>query len=390
MRPLRFLGCLWGLLSVQALRFSEGGGTLHTRRFFFVGGSYVKQGKSEVVHGQMYVERLTPAKVTQDFPILFIHGLGMTGSNLINTPDGRAGWADYFLAEGYEVYLVDQPGRGRSAWKEGVDGNQITVGATWIESHFTATRNYGLWPQASLHTQWPGNGTVGDPIFDEFYKSVMPSLVSSVESSLLVTAAGSNLLDIIGPVILITHSQSGQFGWPLADARPSKVKAIVALEPSGPPFDNPSTLSVSSLVRPYGLTEIPIAFDPPISSPADLNYHAVKVTSDYTCYQQVPPARQMVNLVDIPVLVVTAEASYHAVYDDCTVQFLAEAGVNVKHVQLEDVGIRGNGHMIFMEKNSLQIAEDVINRWLQQSLTSSCLAFDLCYASYFEFSQSCL
>jgi pimeloyl-ACP methyl ester carboxylesterase len=36
-----------------------------------------------------------------------------------------------------------------------------------------------------------------------------------------------------GPAILLTHSQSGTFGWLVADARPALVKAIVALEPSG-------------------------------------------------------------------------------------------------------------------------------------------------------------
>ena len=43
------------------------------------------------------------------------------------------------------------------------------------------------------------------------------------------------LLDKIGPAILLTHSQSGAFGWPVADARPDLVKAIVAVEPNGPP-----------------------------------------------------------------------------------------------------------------------------------------------------------
>jgi pimeloyl-ACP methyl ester carboxylesterase len=44
------------------------------------------------------------------------------------------------------------------------------------------------------------------------------------------------LLTKIGPAILLTHSQAGAFGWPVADARPDLVKAIVAVEPSGPPF----------------------------------------------------------------------------------------------------------------------------------------------------------
>ena len=32
--------------------------------------------------------------------------LGMTGNNFLNMPDGRLGWADYFLSQGYEVDLL--------------------------------------------------------------------------------------------------------------------------------------------------------------------------------------------------------------------------------------------------------------------------------------------
>jgi len=71
---------------------------------------------------------------------------------------------------------------------------------------------------------------------------------------------------------------------------------------------------------------------------------------------QTEPARQLVNLADISVVVVTAEASYHAAYDECTVRFLKQAGVMVSWLRLADQGIRGNGHMMFMEKNNLSIA----------------------------------
>lgn len=66
---------------------------------------------------------------------------------------------------------------------------------------------------------------------------------------------------------------------------------------------------------------------------------------------------------------VTSQSSYHAVYDDCTAQYLAQAGVNVEHVKLEHVGIFGNGHMFFMEKNNIAIAEDVVAKWLDKMFT---------------------
>lgn len=340
--------------------------TPHTRDYFYVGGSYTTvSGGPEIAHGQLYVEHLAPIEKTRSIPILFIHGNGMTASNFLNTPDGRPGWADYFLAQGYEVYLVDQPCRGRSPWHQGVDGSKSTMSVYKVESRFTATAKYKLWPQASLHTQWPGAGTKGDPVFDTFYKSIVPSLTSPVEVSQLMKAAGTQLLDRIGPVILVTHSQSGSLGWILGDSRPHLVSAIVALEPAGPPFHQAVFASTPS--RAYGIADIPLIFDPPVLSPSDLVRVILERTAFYSNIQQVPPARRLPRLACVPVLVVTSESGYHAMYDHCTVQFLRDAGVDVTHTRLEALGIRGNGHMMFMEMNSSEIA-GVVERWISKVL----------------------
>lgn len=181
----------------------------------------------------------------------------------------------------------------------------------------------------------------------------------------------------------MVHSQSGQFGWTLGDANPSKVKGIIALEPTGPPFYE--AVFETDFTRPYGITVPPITvscitvvpsdltspirlfqYDPPLNTSSDLK--VVPVSSDpagnYTCYKQAEPARKLVNLMKIPILMVTSESSFHAVYDSCTAEYLAQAEVNVEHIRLEEVGIHGNGHMMFMEKNGIQIAEDVIDEWI--------------------------
>lgn len=77
--------------------------TLASRDFFFVGGKYAGQTNNEVMTGQMYVEVLHPVRVTQRYPLVFFHGGGQTATNWIGTPDGRSGWADYFLSQGYVV-----------------------------------------------------------------------------------------------------------------------------------------------------------------------------------------------------------------------------------------------------------------------------------------------
>ncbi|TFK43325.1 alpha beta-hydrolase [Crucibulum laeve] len=358
----------FSLLVTRCLAENSILGTFHRRSYFYVGQSYVPQGNSSIAFGQMYVEHLVPSVVSQPFPLLFIHGRGMTGTNFLNTPDGRLGWADYFLSKGYEVYIVDQPSRGRSAWQQNIDDPQVTLDTLAVESRFTAVERFNLWPQASLHTKWPGNGSVGDPIFDEFFASTMPSINSDVATSVRIKAAGPLVLDKINrPVILVTHSQSGQQGWILGDSRPSLVKAIVALEPTGPPFSNVLFPPFDN-VRPFGITEIPVAYSPALNSATDLQKVVVSSNPalNFTCFKQASPPRTLTNLSKLPVLVVTSESSYHAVYDSCTVDYLKQAGVSVEHINLGDVGIHGNGHMMFLELNSLQIAETIVEKWISK------------------------
>jgi hypothetical protein len=78
---------------------------------------------------------------------------GQTGSNFTGTPDGREGWAQYFLRQGYAVYVVDQPGRGRAAWEPDRYGPLSRVDLENTERRFVAPERFGLWPQAHLHTQ---------------------------------------------------------------------------------------------------------------------------------------------------------------------------------------------------------------------------------------------
>ena len=85
------------------------------------------------------------------------------------------------------------------------------------------------------------------------------------------------------------------------------------------------------------------------------------------CWEQAEPARKLAHLQDIPVLVVEAEASYHAPYDHCTVKYLEQAGVKPTFIRLADRGIRGNSHVLMLEKNNAESAA-VIAQWLEQAL----------------------
>ena len=341
------------------------------RGYFYVGGKYVGEPGKEVMQGQAYVEVLAPKEVRRAYPLVLIHGAGQTATNWMGTPDGRKGWAEYFVEQGYVVYMIDQPMRGRSAIHPS-DGATRMFTAANEELQFTAIESAANWPQAKKHTQWPGDGPdkgkKGDPIFDAFYATQVETVVSSEETEERNRDAGAALLDRIGPAIVLTHSQSGAFGWLIADVRPGLVKAIVAIEPAGPPFE--ATIIGTGKARIYGLTDIPIAYDPPIRDAGDLAVEREAKADGpdlFVCWMQKAPARQLVNLKNIPVMVMSAEASYHQVYDHCTAKYLNQAGVKTELVRLQDKGIYGNGHVVMIEKNNLDIAH-VVDEWVLKNV----------------------
>jgi pimeloyl-ACP methyl ester carboxylesterase len=205
--------------------------------------------------------------------------------------------------------------------------------------------------------------------------SQLPSIKDFHRQQELNTAALVALIDKIGPSILMVHSQAGAFGWPVADARADKVKALLAIEPNGPPFypvsfvgaPNWFEYSKTPALR-YGLTDVPLTYDPPVRDPAELKIHQQEEADApglVRGYLQVEPARRLPNLQTVPILVVTAEASYHAPYDHCTVNYLRQAGVETQWMKLADHGIRGNSHVLMMEKNSEAIA-DLIIAWMDR------------------------
>ncbi|KAF2122649.1 Alpha/Beta hydrolase protein [Lophiotrema nucula] len=339
-----------------------------TREFFYAGGEYVNirvgNSTAQYMINQIYVEKLIPPHPSQPHPIIFIAGAGQTGTNFLETPDGRPGWASYFLDQGYTIYLTDQPSRGRSPWHPGIGSMYIPCTAT-IENLFTATSSHDLWPQSKLHTQWPGTGKVGDPGFDALYASQVQLQADRLISEETNAKSYTALLDKIGKSYLLTHSQAGGYGWRVGDARPDLVKGIIALEPPGPPFENEPPFEGRE--RTWGITDLEVQYDPPAGPNAtdlQLTTRQTKDDQHTECILQTYPAKRLKNLAKIPVLIITAEASFHAPYDYCTVDYMRQAGVSVEYADLGQEGINGNGHMMFMEKNSIEIAERLL-RWLR-------------------------
>ncbi len=112
--------------------------------------------------------------------LILIHGGAHTGVGFTTTPNGEEGWALNFARRGWDVYVVDWPGLGRS-------------GST------------------------PAN---------------------SDESILDVANTLGELIKKVGPAVLVGHSIGGALGIKLSERDPASVRALVALAPAAVEIPN--------------------------------------------------------------------------------------------------------------------------------------------------------
>jgi pimeloyl-ACP methyl ester carboxylesterase len=326
---------------------------------FFVGGTH---NANDQIVGQMYVEYRIPQNQKHPFPIIFVHGGGQLGVGWNETPDGREGWAPYFLRRGYAVYVVDQPARGRSPYHSSLGPLSDANNSLNAQRLWAAIERSKLWPAAILHTQWVGPAVDGDPTFEQFLSS-QTAAIGNVPQYFLTADALVALLEKIGPAILIPHSQPGWSSWAVADRRPSLVKGLIQIEP-GPTAH--ATQPFGLIDVPWGLAFGPIAYSPPVTDPSQLIFEDVPVTDPYvsTCRLQKEPARQLPNMAKVPILLLSSPSGYNTLWDRCTHEYLKQAGVGHTWLKLQDIGIHGNGHFMFIEKNSDEVAGVVLD-WIE-------------------------
>ena len=390
--------------------------------YFFVGVERAELARASYVNGkQMYVESFIPAQVRHPYPMVLVHGGGGQGLDWMGTPDGRRGWAQILLEDGYKVYVVDRPGHGRSPYHPDVNGpfpaQSLTLES--LSGRFTPP-NAGApdnGPYRRLHNQWPGTGEVGSPDLAQMVAGQGGSYINAAppggaaagggaaasvpgrrgaadagrgagpgggRGSAAIPAAvlgptgapaggpdpqhlvwrqrGARLLDKIGPAIIMTHSAGGPFGWIVAEARPNLVKGIVAIEGGGQPFGGPNV---------WGLSTIPVAYDPPVSDPSEIKTKRVESSEPgVNAYLlQEEPARKLKNLQNIPIVLVTAEGSFASPGSPGAVAFLKQAGCKAEELRLVNHGIHGNGHMMMIEKNNREVLKPILE-WVEKNVNA--------------------
>lgn len=228
-------------------------------------------------------------------------------------------------------------------------------------------------------TSFQQTGLRGDPAFDAFYSQFLPLSFSATQQNITRNAVCA-LLALTGPALFITHSVGTSTGLLAADACPDLVKGHVTYEGDQTPFAgyNGGVLGILTPVpvRAYGIADIPLTYDPPVTDPSQL----VKVETGelelrdgllakYPCFEQADTEasrpRKLINIAKSPILYLTSQASIHITYNQCSVNFLRQAGIMVKWTKLTDIGLYGNGHFGMLEKNSDAIAR-YIHSWLQK------------------------
>ncbi|BDH13199.1 alpha/beta hydrolase [Streptomyces hygroscopicus] len=312
------------------------------RGHFWIPGERVTGDQGTYQRGPMFVAWEAPEEVTQPYPVILVHGGTLQGTEWLDTPDGRPGWAQRLVEAGYAVLVVDRPGHGRSPYHGDI------IGPMGPPFSYEEGRRVFFPPEtAEAQTQWPFD-PADDDAWDAFIAPFGPLPADLSASQEMDADRLARLVDRIGPAIVMTHSASGPVGWLLADRRPDHVAALVSVEPMGPPFAE--THGIGTLH--WGLTAAPLTYDPPRTAADEV------AAAD-------PATLRVPALAGVPMAVVTGETAVFATYAPAIVDFLTTAGAAAEHLHLPDRGIHGNGHGLIYESNSDEALQPVL-QWLDQ------------------------
>lgn len=350
--PLAILLCSLCLLGIaNCLPAADGSTPLMIERqgSFSAGGTVVPAKEkydplaptpqSQTLHGDhasVFYQVPTGAKKT---PLVFLHGAGQSSRTWESTPDGRDGFQNIFLRRGFPVYLVDQPRRAK-AGRATVPG-EIT--ATPDDQFWFGQFRLGLWPE-----YYPGSQFAeGEKALDQFFRQITPNTAQYDPE--VITDAIADVFEKTGPGVLVSHSQGGGLGW-LAALKSDKIKGIASFEPG------------SGFVFPAGETLAPISSASPLSP-----LKAVSV-----------PLEKFKALTRIPVVIYYGDYIPSAPSNNPHQDYWRAAmemakkwvdtvnrhGGDAQLFHLPGIGIKGNTHFPFSDRNNIEIA-NLLSQWLK-------------------------
>ncbi len=331
-------------MSATAATMTLGGPlTLADEGSFFVNGQVVttKHPGASLATGpadpgritvnQMYVHYRVPA-AAKGVPVVMVHGSNHTGVTYETTPDGREGWATWFVRLGNPFYVVDHSGRGRSGFdptpinqvRDTAGSNPSSLPTMFFGTHERAWINFRFGPAYGKpfpNLQFPLEA------LDQYLQQLVPNSETALQGGAANTVnALAALLDRIGPAVVVVHSQSGVYGIDLVRKRAQRVLALISIEGGC-----------------EGLT------------PGDASAHFTKVPFVSVWGDNSVGAKGTVN----------GDKRRNACAQGANT--IKAAGGRASLLMLPDIGIPGNSHMLMMDRNNLQIA-DVLRKWIAENV----------------------
>ena len=271
-------------------------------------------------------------------PLLLIHGGGATGASWRTTADGRPGWADLLVERGYECWLTDWPGTGRSGNRNGLE----------IE--------------------------YGDVV--DGYRRLLRDVIAE-------------------PAVVVCHSMGGAVTWQLVQYESDLVAGVVSVAGAYPA----NVVAKSEVVSDDGHVAEIVFADTGVQMAVDRR--VMNLYGDNYIYQQgiatstrfprelvddvraglvgLPPKMLLQRLgvlegmpivdqpggfKDKPIRLIAGgeDPAHTREIEERTVGLLSDWGADVELVWLPDRGIEGNGHFMFLEENSDELLDVLVEQ----------------------------
>jgi pimeloyl-ACP methyl ester carboxylesterase len=285
----------------------------------------------------VYFETFAPEQATAKATVMMVHGGAHSGACYQRTADGRAGWAYRFAQHGYRVVVPDWPGTGRSGY----------------------------------------------------------IALDKLDGATVVEGLGALIRSLGAPVILLTHSMSGCYGWRLLELHGDVIDTVVGVAPSPPgniqkaaPVHAETDTSIETEVLGGRVRVDKTALVMPSRDfvvrklVGESRYFPRDRLDDYAAsLHPIPPKlwleRQNVHASQLRVsdprqlagkrvfvITGTTDLDHSREVDGAIVVWLEEQGAKADFCFLADRGIVGNGHMLMMEENNDETAGIILD-WLE-------------------------
>ena len=314
-----------------------------------------KDPEGETIHlDHGYAQYFIPEE-SRNYPVILWHGMYQSGKCFETTPDGRDGLWQLLTKENFPVYIIDQPRRGRAGYTNVPIHDEVYFPTKFHEGAVWTNFRIGNWAPPAEAYQYDGQQFPLTPsAVDQFFRCQTPDTGDepiTPEHNVFMADAMGDLLKMAGPSIIFTHSQAGKYGWQSAIQNPDLVKGVITYEPGH--FFFPEDYEFEKIESPIGREFVE------------------EVMAQYKV-----PRADWEKLLNIPIFVyygdnIKDEPSNEVgdevwrvslAYAKQFVKLVNANGGNAQLFHLPEIGIKGNGHIGFAEKNNEEIAAHLIGK----------------------------